>query len=364
MIRIFKESSELEIWKRTRDGSFKLFESYDICTWSGELGPKIKEGDRQAPEGFYTITPGPDEPELELLPRVQHRLSQQVRPRLGPHRRQPHGARRLLVGRLLRHDRRRRSRKSTRSPARPSKAATRASSSRSIPFRMTPANIAQHASNANMPFWNNLKEGYDSFEMAAVRRPGTCATSATCSTCRQRRAARRDRGLPGLRGRRHDGRRAQRQAAGRCRRDRPRDGATSRTRKSAPRDRSQRSRSGGSAAEAEAKAKARGQAIGAFLSNVGSAIDPFGGNDESAEAPRRRRSSIRRWSRRCRRRASSAAERGASPMRNRRLVAGLALVAVARRLRDRLAFDRLPLALALAPRHAERTSRLRSTASR
>ena len=98
MIRIFKESSELEVWKRTRGGEFKLFESYAICTWSGALGPKIKEGDRQSPEGFYTITPGLHEPELELLPRVQYRLPEQVRPRAWPHRRRPHGPRRLLVG--------------------------------------------------------------------------------------------------------------------------------------------------------------------------------------------------------------------------------------------------------------------------
>ncbi len=37
---------------------YALLKTYPICRWSGELGPKIKEGDRQAPEGFYTITPG------------------------------------------------------------------------------------------------------------------------------------------------------------------------------------------------------------------------------------------------------------------------------------------------------------------
>ena len=35
-----------------------MLKTYPICRWSGELGPKIKEGDRQAPEGFYTVTPG------------------------------------------------------------------------------------------------------------------------------------------------------------------------------------------------------------------------------------------------------------------------------------------------------------------
>ena len=41
-----------------RDGQYALLKTYPICRWSGDLGPKKKEGDRQAPEGFYTITPG------------------------------------------------------------------------------------------------------------------------------------------------------------------------------------------------------------------------------------------------------------------------------------------------------------------
>src|SRR5215468_8573860 len=58
LVRIFKEESELEVWKEDQSGRFMLLKTYPICRWSGELGPKIKEGDRQAPEGFYTITPG------------------------------------------------------------------------------------------------------------------------------------------------------------------------------------------------------------------------------------------------------------------------------------------------------------------
>ncbi|MEX2552713.1 MAG: hypothetical protein WD627_06910, partial [Actinomycetota bacterium] len=58
VIRIFKESSELEVWKRTASGEYKFFKTYEICAWAGELGPKFREGDRQSPEGFYTITPG------------------------------------------------------------------------------------------------------------------------------------------------------------------------------------------------------------------------------------------------------------------------------------------------------------------
>src|ERR1700748_1375358 len=57
LVRLFKEESELEVWKQDREGRFALLKTYPICRWSGELGPKIKEGDRQAPEGFYMITP-------------------------------------------------------------------------------------------------------------------------------------------------------------------------------------------------------------------------------------------------------------------------------------------------------------------
>ena len=55
-IRIFKEESELEIWKLKSDGRFYHFKTYPICNWSGEIGPKLKEGDRQAPEGFYSVS--------------------------------------------------------------------------------------------------------------------------------------------------------------------------------------------------------------------------------------------------------------------------------------------------------------------
>ncbi len=54
-IRIFKEESELEVWKARDDGRFYHFKTYPICNWSGDLGPKIAKGDKQAPEGFYTI---------------------------------------------------------------------------------------------------------------------------------------------------------------------------------------------------------------------------------------------------------------------------------------------------------------------
>jgi len=57
LIRIYKEESTLEVWKQDRSRKFALLNSYPICKFSGNLGPKLMEGDYQPPEGFYDITP-------------------------------------------------------------------------------------------------------------------------------------------------------------------------------------------------------------------------------------------------------------------------------------------------------------------
>ena len=56
-IRIFKVESVLELWiaGTNKNATFQLLKSYPICTFSGALGPKIKEGDMQAPEGIYLV---------------------------------------------------------------------------------------------------------------------------------------------------------------------------------------------------------------------------------------------------------------------------------------------------------------------
>lgn len=57
-IRIFKDPGVLEVWVESQDGTFIHFKNYDICTFSGNLGPKLKEGDKQSPEGFYFVNSG------------------------------------------------------------------------------------------------------------------------------------------------------------------------------------------------------------------------------------------------------------------------------------------------------------------
>lgn len=55
LIRIFKQSNELELWRKNSKGNYVLVNVFTICAFSGDLGPKEKQGDRQAPEGLYNI---------------------------------------------------------------------------------------------------------------------------------------------------------------------------------------------------------------------------------------------------------------------------------------------------------------------
>jgi murein L,D-transpeptidase YafK len=54
-IRVFKAEAELEVWMHKGD-RYEHFATYPICYFSGRLGPKLREGDRQAPEGFYNVS--------------------------------------------------------------------------------------------------------------------------------------------------------------------------------------------------------------------------------------------------------------------------------------------------------------------
>jgi murein L,D-transpeptidase YafK len=58
VIRTYKKEAELEIWKMKSNGEYALLKTYPMCRWSGQLGPKKREGDMQVPEGFYSIAPG------------------------------------------------------------------------------------------------------------------------------------------------------------------------------------------------------------------------------------------------------------------------------------------------------------------
>lgn len=167
-VRIFKEESKLEIWKPTASGRYALFKSYDICKWSGGLGPKVREGDRQAPEGFYTVTPA------SMNPNSSYYLSFNIGypnaydrslGRTGSHL-MVHGAC-SSAGCYAMTDEQM---AEIFALARESfLGGQRDFQVHAFPFRMTPENMAAHRGDPNMPFWKMLKVGYDHFEV--TRRP-------------------------------------------------------------------------------------------------------------------------------------------------------------------------------------------------
>jgi murein L,D-transpeptidase YafK len=72
IFRAYKKEAEFEIWKQKSDGQYALLKTYPMCRWSGQLGPKKREGDRQVPEGFYTIAPS------QMNPNSHYYLSMNV----------------------------------------------------------------------------------------------------------------------------------------------------------------------------------------------------------------------------------------------------------------------------------------------
>ncbi len=163
LIRIFKEESEFEVWKQDTSGRFQLLKVYPICRWSGDLGPKVNEGDRQAPEGFYTITPG------LMNPNSNYYLAINIGfPNAFDRANDRHGAFLMIhgdcssrgcyamtdeqIGEIY-------------SLAREAFLGGQPSFQiQAYPFRMTPANLARHRTNPHMAFWKMLKVGNDHFE--------------------------------------------------------------------------------------------------------------------------------------------------------------------------------------------------------
>jgi len=164
LIRAFKKESEIEIWKRTRAGTYALMKTYPVCRWSGRLGPKTREGDRQVPEGFYTVTPGQMNPNSAMWLSFNVGYPNPMERALG-----------RTGGDIMVHGT---------CSSRGCYAMTNEQMDeiyavmreafqggqkvvqfQSYPFRMTAENLAKFRNDPNMPFWKNLKEGSDRFEV-------------------------------------------------------------------------------------------------------------------------------------------------------------------------------------------------------
>lgn len=164
MMRIFKEEGELEVWKQKTNGRYDLIASYDICKWSGKLGPKYTEGDRQAPEGFYTVNPA------QMNPRSQYHLAfnigfpnayDRANGRSGTHL-MVHGACSSAGCYSMTDEQVEEIYAFARDAFRGGQQAFQL---QAYPFRMSAANMARYKDDPNYPFWTMLKEGYDYFQV-------------------------------------------------------------------------------------------------------------------------------------------------------------------------------------------------------
>ena len=167
-IRIFKAESELELWTRGEgEYEYTLTKTYPICAWSGRLGPKVKQGDRQAPEGFYWVD------KSRLNPNSQFHLSFNLGyPNAYDRAHGRTGDFLMVHGNCVSWG----CYAMTDDGIEEIYGAIETSLNGGqpfvrvhvFPFRMTEENMAAHAGSEWSDFWANLKEGYDAFEGMGV----------------------------------------------------------------------------------------------------------------------------------------------------------------------------------------------------
>ncbi|WP_394691915.1 L,D-transpeptidase family protein [Hoeflea sp.] len=168
MMRIFKEEGVLEVWKQKGNGRYDIIASYEICKWSGVLGPKFKEGDRQAPEGYYRIYPAQMNPNSSYylsfnmgFPNSYDRSHNRTGSNLMVHGAcSSAGCYSMTDEQVL----------EIYGFARDAfKGGQEYFLVEALPFRMTPENMARHRDSEHFEFWKMLKTGYDHFEL--TKRP-------------------------------------------------------------------------------------------------------------------------------------------------------------------------------------------------
>ena len=163
LVRVFKEEAELEVWKQDTTGRFQILKIYPICRWSGDLGPKLQEGDRQAPEGFYAVTPELINPNSNFYlaintgyPNSFDKANSRDGSLLMIHGDCSSSGCYAMTDEQI---------SEIYSLARDSFLGGRTSFQvQAYPFRLTPANLARHRNSPNLAFWKMLKIGNDHFE--------------------------------------------------------------------------------------------------------------------------------------------------------------------------------------------------------
>jgi murein L,D-transpeptidase YafK len=173
LIRVFKKEAELEVWKRDASGQYALLKTYPVCRWSGQLGPKMQEGDRQTPEGFYTVRADQMNPNSAYYLSFDLGFPNELDRALGRtgSALMIHGACSSSGCFAMTDD----GAAELFALAREAiKGGQEGFQVQSFPFRMTPENLAEHRASPHIAFWRNLKEGSDHFE--AIRQPPKVAS--------------------------------------------------------------------------------------------------------------------------------------------------------------------------------------------
>lgn len=174
LIRIYKEESELEVWKQNEKGRYAHLKTYEICRWSGTLGPKKTEGDGQAPEGFYQVTPG------QMNPKSQYYLAFNLGyPNAYDRSLGRTGAHLMVHGDCLSKGCYAMTDEQIAEVYAIAREALNAGQPsfqvQAFPFRMTAENLARRRNDPNFEFWKNLKEGADHFEVTRLEpKVGVC----------------------------------------------------------------------------------------------------------------------------------------------------------------------------------------------
>ena len=163
LMRVYKKEAELEVWKQAKDGRYLHLKTFPICRWSGQLGPKRQEGDRQAPEGFYSVTPS------QMNPNSAHYLSFDTGFPNAYDRAQGATGSALMVHGTCSSSgcfaMTNEAMSEVYALAREAfRGGQKAFQFQAYPFRMTAENLVRHRLDPNIGFWRQLKEGSDWFE--------------------------------------------------------------------------------------------------------------------------------------------------------------------------------------------------------
>jgi murein L,D-transpeptidase YafK len=175
LIRTYKKEAEFEIWKMKSDGRYVYLKTFPMCRWSGQLGPKVREGDMQVPEGFYPITPA------QMNPNSNYYLSFNVG--------YPNAYDRAYGrtgGAIMVHGACSSAGCFSMTDAQIAEiyaiareafnGGQREIQMQSYPFHMTAENLAKHRLDPNIDFWKQLKTGSDHFEVTKTEPAvGVCA---------------------------------------------------------------------------------------------------------------------------------------------------------------------------------------------